>query len=122
MGSLHGGQGDNAAARMITLHEIMHAELNDSTAWGSLFHAYAALARYAPRPGDFREASLDVIGACRRSHEVFATYTRSSSPTPQPGGHCWRADRSTWPTTTTRAFSQRGSPTAPSSSGTQSSA
>jgi hypothetical protein len=69
------GKATDAASRMVTLHEIMHAELNDSTAWGSLFHAYAALARYAPRPEDFREASLDVIGACRRSHEVFATYT-----------------------------------------------
>jgi len=39
------GKATNAAARMVTLHEIMHAELNDSTAWGSLFHAYAALAR-----------------------------------------------------------------------------
>jgi len=29
----------------------------------------------APRPGDFREASLDVIRPCRRTHEVFATYT-----------------------------------------------
>jgi hypothetical protein len=60
---------------MVTLHEIMHAELNDSTAWGSLFHAYAALVQYAPDPEAYRELSLSVIEACRRTHEVFATYT-----------------------------------------------
>ena len=46
-----GGKATDAAVRMVTLHEIMHAELNDSTAWGSLFHAYAALARNAPDQG-----------------------------------------------------------------------
>jgi hypothetical protein len=70
-----GGRATDAAARMVTLHEIMHAELNDSTAWGSLFHAYAALVQHAPDPGAYRELSLSVIEACRRTHEVFATYT-----------------------------------------------
>lgn len=80
-----GGKATDAAVRMVTLHEIMHAELNDSTAWGSLFHAYAALARYAPEPGKFREVSLHVIGACRRSHEVFATYTGAFLASPAGG-------------------------------------
>ena len=35
------GRATDAQARIVTLREIMHAELNDSTAWGSLFHAYA---------------------------------------------------------------------------------
>ena len=61
------GRATDPAARMVTLHEIMHAELNDCTAWGSLFHAYATLARYAPDPGAFREVSLSVIEACRRN-------------------------------------------------------
>ncbi len=69
------GRATDAAARMVTLHEIMHAELNDSTAWGSLFHAYATLVQHAPDPGAYREVSLSVIEACRRTHEVFATYT-----------------------------------------------
>jgi hypothetical protein len=60
---------------MVTLHEVMHAELNDCTAWGSLFHACAALVRYAPDPRAFRGVALSVIEACRRTHEVFATYT-----------------------------------------------
>lgn len=69
------GMARNAAVRMISMHEIMHAQLNDSTAWGSLFHAYAALARHAPEPDAYRAVSLNVIEACRRTHEVFATYT-----------------------------------------------
>jgi len=69
------GRATDPAVRMVTLHEIMHAELNDCTAWGSLFHAYATLARHAPDPGAFRDVSLSVIEACRRTHEVFATYT-----------------------------------------------
>jgi hypothetical protein len=69
-----GGRATDAAVRMVTLHEIMHAELNDCTAWGSLFHAYGALVRYAPDPEAFREVSLRIIEACRRAHEVFATY------------------------------------------------
>lgn len=69
-----GGRATDAASRMVTLHEIMHAELNDSTAWGSLFHAYATLVQHAPSPGAYREVSLSVIEACRRTHEVFATY------------------------------------------------
>jgi hypothetical protein len=70
-----GGRATDAAVRMVTLHEIMHAELNDNTAWGSLFHAYAALVQDAPAAGAYREVSLSVIEACRRTHEVFATYT-----------------------------------------------
>lgn len=69
------GMARDAAVRMVSLHEIMHAQLNDSTAWGSLFHAYAALARHAPEPDTYRAVSLNVIEACRRTHEVFATYT-----------------------------------------------
>ena len=69
------GRATDAQARMVTLHEIMHAELNDSTAWGSLFHAYATLVQHAPDPVAYREISLSVIEACRRTHEVFATYT-----------------------------------------------
>ena len=60
---------------MVTLHEIIHAELNDSTAWGSLFHACAVLVQHAPDPAAYRDVSLSVIEACRRTHEVFATYT-----------------------------------------------
>lgn len=69
-----GGRATDAASRMVTLHEIMHAELNDSTAWGSLFHAYAALVQHAPDAEAYRELSLSVIEVCRRTHEVFATY------------------------------------------------
>jgi len=69
------GAATDAAVRMVTLHEIMHAELNDSTAWGSLFHACASLVQHAPDPAAYRDVSLSVIEACRRTHEVFATYT-----------------------------------------------
>lgn len=69
-----GGRTTDAFVRMVSVHEIMHAELNDSTAWGTLFHAYGTLVRYAPDPEAFREVSLRIIDACRRVHEVFATY------------------------------------------------
>jgi len=56
------GRATDAAVRMVTLHEIMHAELNDSTAWGSLFHAYATLVQHAADAGAYR-----VWGARRRA-------------------------------------------------------
>lgn len=70
-----GGRATDAGSRMVTLHKIMHAETKRLHRLGSLFHAYAALVQHAPAPGVYREASLSVIEACRRTHEVFATYT-----------------------------------------------
>jgi len=59
---------------MVTLHEAMHAALNDTTAWGSLFQAYSVLLRHASEPEKYQRISTDVVRACWRAHEVFATY------------------------------------------------
>ena len=76
----------------------------------------------APDPGAFREVSLSVIEACRRTHEVFATYTGVFLADRAPGIRCSPGGLSTLPTTLTRASSPRGSRVPPSWSGTWSSA
>jgi hypothetical protein len=53
----------------------MHAALNDTTAWGSLFKAYSALLRYTTEPEPYRGVCRSLVEACRHTHEVFATYT-----------------------------------------------
>lgn len=59
-------------ARMVTLHESMHAALNESTAWGGLFMAFAELVRHNPI---YRDMCMAWVDACRKTHEMFATYT-----------------------------------------------
>ncbi len=76
------GPATSAAARTVSLHEMMHAQLNDCTAWGSLMKAYAALARYADDRAGYRDVGRNILRASRRVHEVFATYTGT-----------WMADR-----------------------------
>ena len=59
-------------ARFVSLHESFHADLNDSTAFGTLLHLVAYLVRSG---AETRYAALldDLILACRRTHECFAT-------------------------------------------------
>jgi hypothetical protein len=53
---------------VVHLHEIHHAALNDDTAWGTAL-------RVAFRHPQWRNALfLDLLAACTRTHEAFATY------------------------------------------------
>ncbi len=80
-----GGDATAAAARMVSLHEVMHGSLNDSTAFGCLFEAFAALVRHADDGSRFRDVCADVVAACRQVHEVFATYAGVFMADPQAG-------------------------------------
>jgi|UPI00046FBB65 hypothetical protein len=64
---------DEDLGSLATLHESLHSELDRSTAYGMILHAYALVARN--RPGDeSRLRMLDrLIGRCRTTHEAFAT-------------------------------------------------
>ena len=69
--SLRGNAG-SAGARLVTVHEALHAALNDTTAFGVLMAACAVLGQSA---GDQHELALKaLVGQCRGVHEAFATY------------------------------------------------
>ena len=90
---------DSALQYLVSVHESMHAALNDSTAFGTLLHVYSHLFRNgvdSTRSG----AILDeLIGSCLESHEAFATWTsvvmvnRGSEDRAAPSRRCggWRA-------------------------------
>jgi hypothetical protein len=63
---------DAATDHVVYLHEIHHAGLNDSTAWGTALHLFAAL------PEPYRACFLPLLDACRLPHEAFATYASVS--------------------------------------------
>ena len=69
--SLRGNAG-SAGARLVTVHEALHAALNDTTAFGVLMAACAVLGQSA---GGQHELTLKaLVGQCRGVHEAFATY------------------------------------------------
>ncbi|GEM_PF-1507876 len=70
--------GDSTAEslRMLaSLHEAMHARLNDSTVYGSLLHVYAYLLRNGFQPERTAARLGRLIKATRTAHECFATFT-----------------------------------------------
>ncbi|MDQ1250278.1 MAG: hypothetical protein QG597_4657 [Actinomycetota bacterium] len=70
--SLRSGDLGSASARLVTVHELMHAALNESTAFGSLVMACATLRQ---AEGEAFTAPLTrLIGQCRSVHEAFATF------------------------------------------------
>src|ERR1700745_668830 len=69
--SLRGDAGSDGA-RLVTVHEALHAALNDTTAFAVLMAACAVLGQAA---GDEYEAALRrLVGQCRGVHEAFATF------------------------------------------------
>jgi len=69
--SLRGDAG-SAGARLVTVHEALHAALNDTTAFGVLMAACAVLAQVAG--GQHEPALKRLVGQCRGVHEAFATF------------------------------------------------
>jgi hypothetical protein len=69
--SLHGGAG-SAGARLVTVHEALHAVLNDTTAFGALLAACAVLAKVVGGP--YKLALKTLVEQCRGVHEAFATF------------------------------------------------
>jgi hypothetical protein len=64
------------------LHEVHHAVLNDSTAWGTLLHVYARLPWASVR---FR----DLLATTRVVHESYATFTSVGIASAQFGESTW---------------------------------
>lgn len=59
------------AARLVTVHEVQHAALNDCTSYGITLALYAVLAL----DDDQQRAALErLVRWCRAVHEAFATY------------------------------------------------
>jgi hypothetical protein len=70
-------QGDAASteARVVSLHEMWHHELNNVSTYGCILSAYAQLARHAKSSRDkYRELLLDLAKRARTAHEVYATW------------------------------------------------
>jgi hypothetical protein len=66
------GDASSGGARLVTVHEALHAALNDTTAFGVLLAVCAVLGQVA---GDEYEAALRrLVGQCRGVHEAFATF------------------------------------------------
>lgn len=61
------------ARSQATLHESLHADLNDSTGYGALLHAVAYLARHATTRDRYAPMLERLEGRSRRTHESFAT-------------------------------------------------
>jgi hypothetical protein len=71
--SLRRGDAGSTGARLVTVHEALHASLNDTTAFGILLAACAVLAR--TEDGGYQGALERLVGYCRTVHESFATFT-----------------------------------------------
>jgi hypothetical protein len=71
--SLRGDAGSEGA-RLVTVHEALHVVLNDTTAFGVLLAACAALAQ--AEGGQHEVALRRLVGHCRGVHEAFATFQR----------------------------------------------
>jgi len=69
--SLRGDAGSEGA-RLVTVHEALHVVLNDTTAFGVLLAACAALAH--AEGGQHEVALRPLLGHCRGVHEAFATF------------------------------------------------
>lgn len=67
-----------AADHIVYLHEVHHAALNDSSAWGSALHVYARL------PGA-DAAFARLLDACRIVHESLATFASVQIATARHG-------------------------------------
>lgn len=66
----------NLEARIISIHEFLHNELNNITGYGFLLQAYAYLSREKCGKQEFYQDLLcDLVGNCREAHEAYATWT-----------------------------------------------
>ncbi|HIO96841.1 MAG TPA: hypothetical protein EYG71_02835 [Leucothrix sp.] len=66
------GEVDTDAALVTSVHEAMHDQLNNSTAYGLILIVIAHLVR--EKAVDNRHLH-NLVNNCRNSHEIFATYT-----------------------------------------------
>lgn len=67
------GDTTSSVSRLVTLHESLHSDLNDSTAFGTILHVYAYIVRNLDEQHYVNILNRLVYG-CRTTHECFATY------------------------------------------------
>lgn len=58
---------------MVSLHELAHAGLNESAAWGHILQAIMLLAQFGKHPDQHRTVLADLVPRCRRMYEGYAT-------------------------------------------------
>lgn len=61
-------------ARMVSIHESFHGQLNDSTAMGTLLHGLAWVVRNRPEDDALRGRLHGPVSRCRQLHEAYATW------------------------------------------------
>ncbi|MFI5842596.1 hypothetical protein ACIA8K_23095 [Catenuloplanes sp. NPDC051500] len=70
--ALRGDDAGSPGGHLVTVHEALHAVLNDTTAYGMALAGYALLSRHA---GDeYRQALRRLVDGGREIHEAFATF------------------------------------------------
>jgi hypothetical protein len=61
--------------QMVSVHEFMHNELNNTTAYGFLLQVYAYLAKEnTPLQDHYTNVLEELVESCRTAHEVYATW------------------------------------------------
>lgn len=65
---------DPRVARMVSLHETFHGQLNDSSAMGTLLHGLAWVVRNRPDAPHLEALLRGLVGRCRNVHETYATW------------------------------------------------
>jgi hypothetical protein len=68
-----GNDGAKISGIVVTAHEAMHAALNSTTSWGGLLQVISLWLRHEHNPG-LEQLLADLVSACRRTHEAFATH------------------------------------------------
>ncbi len=71
---MFGAQATREQRLLVSVHELYHSILNDSTAYGSLLHIAAYLHVNGWQPEKAADHLAALIGPVRTAHESFATY------------------------------------------------
>ena len=69
---------DPRTARMVSMHELFHGQLNDSSAMGTLLHGLAWVLRSRPDDPSLQALLRGLVGRCRHVHEAWATWASLS--------------------------------------------
>ncbi len=71
-----GADATHITSQVVTVHEFMHNELNNTTAYGFLLQSYAYLSREnTALRGQFACILNELVERCRTSHELYATWS-----------------------------------------------
>jgi hypothetical protein len=70
--ALRGDDAGSAGGHLVTVHEALHAVLNDTTAYGMALAAYAVLSRHTEDA--YTQGLGRLVAGAREIHEAFATF------------------------------------------------